>query len=95
MQILELLRAFRNFHPFLNVSRNVIRMVGSTACAITNVACGRGDGYFGAGFHIWDIAAAGLILKEAGGFTFNMKGETKNVKDNLIKNSGKIPSYFR
>ena len=66
--------------------RNVTRMVGSTACAITNVACGRGDGYFGAGFHIWDIAAAGLILKEAGGFTFNMKGRTKNLKHNLIKN---------
>ena len=62
-------------------------MVGSTACAITNVACGRGDGYFGAGFHIWDIAAAGLILTEAGGSTFNMKGSYVIHKEVIL-------SYF-
>ena len=42
-------------------------MVGSTACAMTMVACGRADAYFGAGFHIWDIAAGLLIIDEAGG----------------------------
>jgi len=42
------------------------------------VACGRADGYFGAGFHIWDIAAAGLIVTEAGGTTVDMKGTGKN-----------------
>lgn len=70
-------------------------MVGSTACAITNVACGRGDGYFGAGFHIWDIAAAGLILKEAGGFTFNMKGKTKNCLRQFNKECREVLSCFR
>lgn len=55
-----------------------IRFIGSTACALCMVACGRADGYFGAGFHIWDIAAAGLIVTEAGGTTVDMKGTGKN-----------------
>jgi fructose-1,6-bisphosphatase/inositol monophosphatase family enzyme len=39
----------------------------------------QGDGYFGAGFHIWDIAASGLIVTEAGGVLRNMKGEKLNL----------------
>ena len=51
-----------------------VRMVGSTACAMTMVACGRADAYFGAGFHIWDIVAAEIILTEAGGVTTSLQG---------------------
>lgn len=49
-------------------------MVGSTACAMTMVACGRADAYFGAGFHIWDIVAAEIVLTEAGGVTTSLQG---------------------
>ena len=52
-----------------------LRAVGSTACAMTLVAAGRADGYYGAGFHIWDIAAPSLIISEAGGVNYSMKGE--------------------
>ena len=51
-----------------------VRMVGSTACAIAMVACGQADAYFGAGFHIWDIVAAEIILTEAGGIATSLKG---------------------
>merc|ERR1712088_874297 len=44
-----------------------LRGLGSAACNICAVAAGQTDGYFETGMHIWDIAAAGLILQEAGG----------------------------
>jgi len=59
-----------------------IRMVGSTACAMTMVACGRADAYFGAGFHIWDIVAAEIVLTEAGGVTTSLQGMSKNRHQN-------------
>ena len=54
-------------------------MVGSTACAMTMVACGRADAYFGAGFHIWDIVAAEIVLTEAGGVTTSLQGMSLHV----------------
>ena len=55
-------------------------MVGSTACAMTMVACGRADAYFGAGFHIWDIVAAEIVLTEAGGVTTSLQGMSLFIK---------------
>lgn len=43
------------------------RLMGAAAVDICNVACGRGDGYFESSIHLWDVAAAGLILQQAGG----------------------------
>lgn len=77
-------KAKKNLYDIaMNPCRGV-RFIGSTACAICMVACGRGDAYFGAGFHIWDIAAAGLILTEAGGTTVDMKGQQLNLLNRQI-----------
>jgi myo-inositol-1(or 4)-monophosphatase len=43
------------------------RMMGAAAADMCMVAAGRLDGFFEAGIHIWDMAAAGLILERAGG----------------------------
>lgn len=43
------------------------RLMGAAAVDLCNVACGRGDGYFESSIHLWDVAAAGLILECAGG----------------------------
>jgi myo-inositol-1(or 4)-monophosphatase len=43
------------------------RIIGSAALDICHVAAGRGDGYFEAGIYLWDVAAAGLIVRRAGG----------------------------
>ena len=42
-------------------------MFGSAAVDMCMVANGSGDAYIEYGIHIWDIAAAGVILEEAGG----------------------------
>eukprot|EP01097_Dermamoeba_algensis_P008926 TRINITY_DN613_c0_g1_i6.p1 TRINITY_DN613_c0_g1~~TRINITY_DN613_c0_g1_i6.p1 ORF type:complete len:229 (-),score=51.82 TRINITY_DN613_c0_g1_i6:53-739(-) len=44
-----------------------LRSGGSAACEMTSVACGRLDLYYEWGIHPWDIAAAALIITEAGG----------------------------
>ena len=43
------------------------RICGAAALDICLVACGAADGYFEPGIYIWDIAAADLILRRAGG----------------------------
>jgi myo-inositol-1(or 4)-monophosphatase len=44
-----------------------VRMMGAAALALTYVATGRFDGYIERGIHLWDIAAGGLIIEQAGG----------------------------
>jgi myo-inositol-1(or 4)-monophosphatase len=44
-----------------------VRREGAAALDVCYVACGRYDGYWERGVSAWDIAAAGLILAEAGG----------------------------
>ncbi len=48
--------------------------LGSPALTICYIASGRLHGYFHLQLHVWDIAAAGLILREAGGVVTNLSG---------------------
>jgi myo-inositol-1(or 4)-monophosphatase len=43
-----------------------IRRIGSGALDLCHVACGRVDAYFERGLKPWDLAAGGLIAREAG-----------------------------
>jgi myo-inositol-1(or 4)-monophosphatase len=44
-----------------------VRRSGSAAKDLTDVACGRLDGYWERGINPWDMAAGIIIIKEAGG----------------------------
>jgi myo-inositol-1(or 4)-monophosphatase len=44
-----------------------VRREGAAALDVCYVACGRYDGYWERGVSAWDVAAASLILSEAGG----------------------------
>jgi myo-inositol-1(or 4)-monophosphatase len=44
-----------------------VRRSGSAALDLTDVACGRLDGYWERGIKPWDVAAGIVILEEAGG----------------------------
>ena len=46
---------------------NDLRRMGSAAFDLCCAACGRTEGFFELGLHIYDIAAGVLILEEAGG----------------------------
>jgi myo-inositol-1(or 4)-monophosphatase len=51
----------------LSASAQKARVMGSAALDICRVACGQADGYFESGIYLWDVAAAGLVVRQAGG----------------------------
>lgn len=51
-----------------------MRRTGSAALDLAYVACGRLDGFWEFGLRPWDIAAASLIIKEAGGLIGDLQG---------------------
>jgi len=63
-----------NFLSFSQVSQTV-RRLGSAALAIAYVAAGRLDGFWEIEINQWDVAAGGLIAKEAGGVVTNIYGD--------------------
>jgi myo-inositol-1(or 4)-monophosphatase len=52
-----------------------IRRPGAATYDLCCVACGRFDGFFEYSLHAWDVAAASLIIMEAGGQVTNWMGE--------------------
>jgi myo-inositol-1(or 4)-monophosphatase len=44
-----------------------VRRAGAAVLDLSYVACGRLDGFWEKGLHPWDVAAASLIVQEAGG----------------------------
>ena len=52
-----------------------IRRAGAAAVDLCSVAAGRVDAYYEQGTHHWDIAAGGLICREAGAVTGGLRGE--------------------
>ena len=49
-------------------------MLGSAALNLCSIAEGSADLYYEFGIHVWDIAAAGLIVEEAGGVLLDPAG---------------------
>jgi myo-inositol-1(or 4)-monophosphatase len=61
---------------FQNVFNRVsdLRRGGSAALDLAYLACGRCDGFFEIGLNPWDIAAGGLLIREAGGKITDFSG---------------------
>ena len=59
-------RVFRAAEKVFEVSQD-LRRQGSAALDLVSVAAGRLDAHFELDLRMWDVAAAGLILTEAGG----------------------------
>lgn len=52
-----------------------VRRLGSAALDLCYVACGRFDGFWELRLNAWDVAAGGLIARQAGAVVTNMAGE--------------------
>jgi myo-inositol-1(or 4)-monophosphatase len=61
-----------------------IRRMGAAALDICYVAAGRFDGFFERHLSAWDVAAASLIVKEAGGYNSDMEGGNNYIYGNSI-----------
>lgn len=51
-----------------------IRMLGSAALNMSMVALGAADAYYEFGIHAWDVCAADLLVREAGGVVIDPAG---------------------
>ena len=79
------------FDKVVKLAKN-IRLNGSASLDICYVACGRLDAYWHIKLCLWDIAAAQLILKEAGGDIIKTNTVKENGEDaiNVIAGSKSI-----
>ena len=69
---------------FRNLSRlffkcQDLRRFGAAALDLCQVAAGRAGMFFEASLSLWDYAAAGIIVQEAGGVLMDMKGQSLQV----------------
>ncbi len=74
--------------PFLNTIRQLgkVRILGAAALDFCYVACGRVDGMYEHGLKLWDFAAGGLIVQQAGGKVFEFDREDKLTAAYLASN---------
>ena len=63
------------------------RVMGSAANDICMVACGRAEAYIDDGIHLWDYAAAALILQRAGG-TFEVTATLEDGRKQCLSTNG-------
>jgi myo-inositol-1(or 4)-monophosphatase len=70
-----------NFTEFKYISEHcqAVRRAGSASLDLCNVACGRFDGFWEYKLKPWDVAAAALIITEAGGKITNFSGRGLNI----------------
>ncbi|KNC98410.1 uncharacterized protein SPPG_06114 [Spizellomyces punctatus DAOM BR117] len=61
----------RTLHKVVASPARGVRTIGSAALTMCYVARGTLDAYWEAGVHAWDVAAATVILREAGGIVVN------------------------
>lgn len=82
-------RKTRDFRPFFPAA--AVSTIGSLAYKMALVAAGRFDAYFSwRSSHDWDIAAALLILEEAGGRATDRTGETLTLNQPKPRHQGLI-----
>lgn len=63
-----------NMEKFLKFQAHGIRIIGSATLALCYIASGAADGYYQFGLHCWDLAAATVIIREAGGVVIDTSG---------------------
>lgn len=72
-----------------------IRRPGSAAYDLCCVASGRFQGFYEYALKAWDVAAAGLIVKEAGGVVTDWNGENEWLTgERIVAGNAAIHSYL-
>jgi myo-inositol-1(or 4)-monophosphatase len=80
----------RYFHQFITKSF-AIRRPGSAAVDLSYLAAGRFDGFWEFKLHAWDVAAASLLITEAGGKVTDLQGQPFNIySEEILASNGLI-----
>ncbi len=73
---------------YFSLRTRSLRRTGSTALNMAYVAAGRFDGYWAFDNHVWDVAGAAVVVREAGGTLTNVDGTPydPHTPDALVTN---------
>ncbi|XP_061451110.1 inositol monophosphatase 2 isoform X1 [Rhineura floridana] len=63
-----------NMEQLLKAQAHGVRVIGSSTLALCHLASGAADAYYQFGLHCWDLAAATVIIREAGGVVMDTSG---------------------
>lgn len=73
------------------VRSQAVRRCGSAALDLSYLACGRFDGFWELKLYPWDVAAGGLLVKEAGGRLSDFRGGEFDIfGDSILASNGRI-----
>uniref|UniRef100_A0A8D1LWU1 Inositol-1-monophosphatase n=2 Tax=Sus scrofa TaxID=9823 RepID=A0A8D1LWU1_PIG len=64
-----------NMERLLRTGAHGVRVIGSSTLALCHLASGAADAYYQFGLHCWDLAAATVIIREAGGIVMDTSGK--------------------
>jgi len=79
----------------LNEYTGAIRILGSAVLGLTYVSCNRINLYFHDSLEAWDLAAASLIIEEAGGIIKQINGKPLDLfNKNAVASSPKLFKKF-
>ncbi|MEX2602130.1 MAG: inositol monophosphatase family protein [Balneolaceae bacterium] len=94
-------RDYNLMDHYMNLMRNLLdkvqglRRPGAAAFDLCCVAAGRFQGYYEYGLSPWDVAAAGLIIQEAGGVISNWRGGEDWISgDQIVAGNGAIHRFL-
>ena len=76
--------AIEEYNKFSSKVLIPIRKMGSAALDMAYVAAGRCDGFWQRNLNYWDIAAGIVLVKEAGGFVTDFKGNNEYIENKTI-----------
>ncbi|MBN3321247.1 IMPA2 monophosphatase, partial [Atractosteus spatula] len=77
-----------NMEKLLKAHAHGIRVIGSATLALCQVATGAADAYYQFGLHCWDIAAAAVIIREAGGVVMDTSGGPLDLMSRRVVAAG-------
>ncbi|XP_010637321.1 inositol monophosphatase 2 [Fukomys damarensis] len=77
-----------NMEQLLLAKAHGVRVIGSSTLALCHLAAGAADAYYQFGLHCWDLAAATVIIREAGGIVMDTTGGPLNLMARRVVAAG-------
>ncbi|XP_067834356.1 inositol monophosphatase 2-like [Heptranchias perlo] len=81
-------KLFNNMERLLRVHAHGIRIIGSAALDLCHVATGDVEAFYQFGLHCWDMAAAAVIVREAGGIMMDTAGGPLDLMSRRVVAAG-------
>ncbi|XP_067234623.1 inositol monophosphatase 2 isoform X2 [Chanodichthys erythropterus] len=87
-----------NMRKMLSAPTHGVRIIGSSTLALCHIASGAAEAYYQYGLHCWDIAAAAVIIREAGGCVIDTSGQHSRLNQShyyyFVTNAGGVKLLY-